>query len=86
MKLKYGTVTIGFSGWAQSKRFSFGRKTDYSITMSDHCDFNELVDVVIRSGTHVKIQLIGRVRIVNHQFVQLLEHVQKIYMGVFLNE
>lgn len=50
MKSKYGAVTIGFSGWAQSPRFAFGRRSDYSITMSDHCDFNELVDLVIRSG------------------------------------
>ena len=50
MKLKYGAVTIGFSGWAQSKKFSFGRRADYSVTMSDHCDFNELVDMVVESG------------------------------------
>ncbi|HET9009548.1 MAG TPA: exonuclease [Nitrosarchaeum sp.] len=50
MKSKYGAVTIGFSGWAQSSRFAFGRRSDYSIPMSDHCDFNELVDLVIRSG------------------------------------
>jgi putative mRNA 3-end processing factor len=50
MKLKYGAVTIGFSGWAQSSRFSFGRRTDYSIPMSDHCDYNELLDMVIKSG------------------------------------
>jgi putative mRNA 3-end processing factor len=49
MKSKYSAVTIGFSGWAQSSRFSFGRRTDYSIPMSDHCDFNELVDMVIKS-------------------------------------
>lgn len=50
MKSKYGAVTIGFSGWAQSMRFPFGRRTDYSIPMSDHCDFNELVDMVEKSG------------------------------------
>jgi putative mRNA 3-end processing factor len=50
MRSKYGAVTIGFSGWAQSTRFPFGRRTDYSIPMSDHCDFNELVDMVIQSG------------------------------------
>ena len=50
MKSKYGAVTIGFSGWAQSTRFPFGRRTDYSIPMSDHCDFNELVDLVVTSG------------------------------------
>jgi putative mRNA 3-end processing factor len=50
MKSKYGAVTIGFSGWAQSSRFSFGRRTDYSIPMSDHCDYDELLDMVIKSG------------------------------------
>lgn len=50
MKSKYGAVTIGFSGWAQSTRFPFGRRTDYSIPMSDHCDFNELVEMVHQSG------------------------------------
>jgi putative mRNA 3-end processing factor len=50
MKSKYGAVTIGFSGWAQSTRFAFGRRADYSIPMSDHCDFNELVEMVISSG------------------------------------
>lgn len=50
MKSKYGAVTIGFSGWAQSRKFSFGRRTDYSIPMSDHCDFNELVEMVKISG------------------------------------
>jgi putative mRNA 3-end processing factor len=50
MKSKYGAVTIGFSGWAQSSRFAFGRRADYSFPLSDHCDFNELVDMVKRSG------------------------------------
>ena len=50
MKSMYGAVTIGFSGWAQSTRFNFGRGADYSIPMSDHCDFDELVDMVLRSG------------------------------------
>ena len=50
MRSKYGAVTIGFSGWAQSTRFPFGRRTDYSIAMSDHCDFDELVHMVEQSG------------------------------------
>jgi putative mRNA 3-end processing factor len=55
MKSKYGAVTIGFSGWAKSTkfnfgRFNFGRRTDYSIPMSDHCDFDELVNMVVKSG------------------------------------
>ena len=71
MKSKYGAVTIGFSGWAQSKKFSFGRRTDYSIPMSDHCDFNELVDMVIQSGAE-KVYTI-------HGFVnEFAEHLGKI--------
>jgi putative mRNA 3-end processing factor len=50
MKSKYGAITIGFSGWAQSSRFAFGRRADYSFPLSDHCDFNELVDMVKCSG------------------------------------
>ena len=48
MKSKYDAITIGFSGWAQSNRFSFARQHDYSITLSDHCDYNELVELVKR--------------------------------------
>jgi len=71
MKSKYGAVTIGFSGWAQSSRFSFGRRTDYSISMSDHCDFNELVDVVVQSGAEQVYTI--------HGFVdEFAEHLQKI--------
>lgn len=71
MKSKYGAVTIGFSGWAQSSRFSFGRRSDYSIPMSDHCDFNELVDMVIRSGAEQVYTI--------HGFVEeFAEHLRKI--------
>ena len=31
-------------------KFSFGRRTDYSIPMSDHCDYNELIDMIMKSG------------------------------------
>ena len=50
MKTKYDVVTIGFSGWAQSKKFSFTRGTDFSIPLSDHCDYNELIQLVKQSG------------------------------------
>ncbi len=49
MKSKYGAITIGFSGWAQSSRFAFARQHDYSIALSDHCDYNELIELVKRS-------------------------------------
>ena len=71
MKSKYGAVTIGFSGWAQSSRFSFGRRADYSITMSDHCDFNELVNMVVQSEAEHVYTI--------HGFVdEFAEHLQKI--------
>lgn len=50
MRSRYGAVTVGFSGWAGSRRFKFGRRTDYSFQMSDHCDFAELVGMVAASG------------------------------------
>jgi len=50
MKSKYGAVTISFSGWAQSSRFPYGRGADYRVPLSDHCDFNELVDLVRKTG------------------------------------
>ena len=49
MKAKYGAVTVGFTGWAKSN-VPFGRKSDYSIPLSDHCDYSELVDLVKKSG------------------------------------
>lgn len=49
MKSKYDAITIGFSGWAKST-MSYARKNDYSIPLSDHCDYNELVELVKKSG------------------------------------
>jgi putative mRNA 3-end processing factor len=49
MKVKYGAVTIGFSGWAKSTT-AFARKNDYSIPLSDHCDYNELLGLVRNTG------------------------------------
>ena len=46
MKQMYGAVTIGFSGWAINRRYKFMMDLDYTMPMSDHCDFNELVKVV----------------------------------------
>ncbi|MYB47110.1 MAG: exonuclease [Cenarchaeum sp. SB0661_bin_35] len=47
---KYGAVTISFSGWAKSGRFPYSNGADYSIQLSDHCDFNELIKMVEVSG------------------------------------
>lgn len=48
MKSKHDAITIGFSGWTQSKRYNFARQHDYTIPLSDHCDYNELLEVVRR--------------------------------------
>jgi len=50
MKSKYDAITIGFSGWAQSSRFAFGRQHDYSVALSDHCDYSELIELVKKSN------------------------------------
>jgi len=50
MKSKYGAVTIGFSGWAQSNRYFFAKQHDYSIALSDHCDYNDLIELVKKSN------------------------------------
>ncbi len=49
MKAKYGAVTMGFSGWAKSTA-AFARKNDYSIPLSDHCDYGELLEIVRKTG------------------------------------
>ena len=49
MKSRYNAITVGFSGWAKSSRFAFGRRCDISVPMSDHCDFNELVQLAVDS-------------------------------------
>lgn len=73
MKSKYGAITIGFSGWAQSIKFPFGRRADYSIPFSDHCDFNELVHMVKQSGAEHVYTI--------HGFVdEFAQHLQK--MGI----
>jgi putative mRNA 3-end processing factor len=49
LKEKYNAVTIGFSGWAINKNYCHIMNLDYVIPFSDHCDFNELVEVVKKS-------------------------------------
>lgn len=50
MKAKYGALTIGFSGWNIHSGGFMRRRCDYMVPLSDHCDFNELVEMVVRSG------------------------------------
>jgi len=46
MKDKYGAVTIGFTGWAKGRRYRTMMGLDYVMPLSDHCDYDELVEVV----------------------------------------
>lgn len=69
MKTKYGAVTINFSGWAQSKKFNFGRNADYSFTLSDHCDFAELTELALKSGAEEIYTVHGFVK----EFAQSLQ-------------
>jgi putative mRNA 3-end processing factor len=39
-------VTAGFSGWATEQSFVYRRGVDRGFVLSDHCDFEELVEVV----------------------------------------
>ncbi len=43
MKSRYSAVTIAFTGWATVNRYN---RYDYTLPLSDHCDFNELLQVV----------------------------------------
>ena len=45
-KEKYGAITIGFSGWAINRNYRNMMNLDYVIPFSDHCDHNELLEVV----------------------------------------
>jgi putative mRNA 3-end processing factor len=49
LKEKYNAVTIGFSGWAINQNYCNVMNLDYAIPFSDHCDFNELIEVVSES-------------------------------------
>lgn len=46
MKEKYGAVTVGFSGWATGGRYKYMMGLDHVMPLSDHCDYNELVEAV----------------------------------------
>ncbi len=45
MRSRYSAITIAFTGWAMVNRYSMH---DYTLPLSDHCDFDELLQVVDR--------------------------------------
>jgi len=46
MKDRYNAVTIGFSGWALASWYKYSSGLDYTLPLSDHCDFGELISIV----------------------------------------
>jgi putative mRNA 3-end processing factor len=49
IKERYRAVSIGFSGWAIDKSYKFMMGLDYALPLSDHCDYEELVQLVLLS-------------------------------------
>jgi putative mRNA 3-end processing factor len=50
LKEKYSAVTVGFSGWAVNKNYGHMMNLDYVFPISDHCDFDELLEVIEKSS------------------------------------
>lgn len=46
MKDRYNAVTVGFSGWALANWYKYSSGLDYTLPLSDHCDFDELISIV----------------------------------------
>ena len=46
LKKEYGAILVAFSGWALGARYRYTMGADYSFPLSDHCDYQELVDLV----------------------------------------
>ncbi|MGQ9469256.1 MAG: MBL fold metallo-hydrolase [Nitrososphaerales archaeon] len=46
LKKKYNAVTIAFSGWSMESSYKYAMSLDYAFPISDHCDFDELINFV----------------------------------------
>lgn len=46
IRAETGAVKAGFSGWAIDDSYRYVRDVDVAFPLSDHCDFDELLDVV----------------------------------------
>lgn len=50
LKKKYGAVTIAFSGWCIDEGFKHQMAFDYGFPLTDHCDYDELIELVKKCG------------------------------------
>jgi len=46
LKKEYGAILVAFSGWALGPGYRHTMGADYSFPLSDHCDYQELVNLV----------------------------------------
>jgi putative mRNA 3-end processing factor len=46
LKKEYGAILVAFSGWALGPGYRYSMGADYSFPLSDHCDYQELIDLV----------------------------------------
>ncbi|MHA1668401.1 MAG: hypothetical protein ACTSUR_07060 [Candidatus Heimdallarchaeaceae archaeon] len=50
LKKKYGVKLFAFSGWCLLPEYKYRMAVDHAITISDHADFKELVEIVEKSS------------------------------------
>jgi putative mRNA 3-end processing factor len=70
MKEKYNTITLGFSGWACNNGYKHMMGIDYALPMSDHCDYNELVQLVHKCNPKKIFTIHGFA----HEFARILNN------------
>ncbi len=46
LKRQYGAILVAFSGWALGPGYRYTMGADYSFPLSDHCDYQELINLV----------------------------------------
>jgi len=59
LKRRYNVVTIGFTGWSVSHNYANRMSLNYAFPLSDHCDFDELVNVVKNSDANKVFTVYG---------------------------
>ncbi len=45
LREKYNALVVTFTGWAIDPNYKYAMGVDYAFDLSDHCDFNELVEL-----------------------------------------
>ena len=45
LRKKYGAILVAFSGWALGPGYRYTLGADYSFPLSDHCDYQELIQL-----------------------------------------